>query len=240
MLAHNAIVELMIFWAIIGFIHAVEFYARYQESRTTALRLEAELASAQLEALAAQLRPHFLFNTLSAISELMHQDTAAADRMLGLLSDLLRETLRRPDGHDISLGEEMSLLRLYIEIMKVRYGPRLDIELTASAEAEDARIPAFLLQPIVENAFEHGVVRRRGPALVRVAATVEQAGALRHLIVTVRDDGPGLSHESNRVGVGLANTRRRLERRYGEEQELVLRELPDGGTEAFIRMPYVA
>jgi signal transduction histidine kinase len=237
--AGDGLNELMLFWAIIGIIHAIEFARRYQEGRTTAARLEAELASAQLEALAAQLRPHFLFNTLGAISELVHRDPDAADRMLTQLSELLRETLDRSGGHDGTLAEEMGLVCRYLDIMRTRVGPRLTVELDVPDEASDAQVPIFLLQPLIENALEHGVARRRGPARIRIGAAVLDGDGTRRLRLSVRDDGPGLGPAMG-TGIGLANTRRRLARRYGSEHALVLTDCPDGGTEAAITIPYTS
>lgn len=233
--------ELTIFWSVVGIIHALEFFRRYEARQADALRLESELANARLEALAARLRPHFLFNTLGAISELTHKDPDGADRMLALLADLLRETLRRPAETAIPLADEIAHLRSYVEIMRVRYGARLTVTIDIAALAATAMVPALLLQPLVENAFEHGISQRAGPCRVSVHAFVEsRPGRERELSVLVEDDGVGLGGASLDEGTGLATTRQRLSRQYGDHCSLVVRPLPQGGTQAVIVLPFTS
>jgi two-component system LytT family sensor kinase len=240
LLAADTMSELTIFWAVLGIIHAVEFYRRYQTRQADAVRLEGELAGARLEALASQLRPHFLFNTLGAIGELTHQDPDSADRMLKQLADLLRETLRRPSDADIPLFDEIALLDRYVGIMRVRYGSRLTVAMDLTDQAGEALVPAFLLQPLVENAFEHGIARRPGPGRVHIAAST--GTSLRgdaELWLVVEDDGVGLAEACEENGIGLATTRQRLVRRYGDRHRFLLQVTPGGGTQAKIVIPFV-
>ena len=215
---------------------------RLREHELDARHLEASLAEARLSALRSQLDPHFLFNTLNALAVLMHRDVAKADTMLTRLAELLRATLRHPQDHEIPLREEIGVLERYLDIMQLRFGPRLLVERDVPADLDDALVPGFLLQPLVENALEHGVSRRTGPVRVRIAAAVTAEGRLR---LTVTDDGPGLApkqarwsgpaHESG--GIGLTNTRRRLEELYGDDHLLTLERIPDVGTEAAVELP---
>ena len=218
-----------------GGVYALELRRRLVHRERQALQLEASLSEARLDALASQLRPHFLFNTLNAISVLMHRDARAADVMLTRLADLLRATLQAPAAHEIPLGEEAALLRRYLEIMRVRYGPRLTVDEAFPAELGDALVPPFLLQPLVENALEHGIARRAGAGSVEIAAGAVD-GRLR---LSVTDDGPGPGGGSGRwsEGVGLSNTRRRLEQLYGAAGSLVLEPAEGGGTRATIELP---
>ena len=233
--------ELVVLGAATAVAHGARVTRRLREHERDARSLEASLAEARLSALRSQLDPHFLFNTLNALAVLMHRDVAKADTMLTRLAELLRATLRHPQGHEIPLREELGVLDRYLDIMQLRFGPRLLVERDVPADLEDALVPGFLLQPLVENALEHGVSRRTGPVRVRVAAAV----AGRRLRVSVTDDGPGLeprqarwsgpAHESG--GIGLTNTRRRLEELYGDDHALTLRRIPDVGTEAAVELP---
>jgi LytS/YehU family sensor histidine kinase len=233
--AAKGIGELLTFGIMAGGAYALEFRRRLRERESQALQLQTRLAEARLDALSSQLHPHFLFNTLTALSVLIHRDPAAADLMLTRLADLLRATLRAPAAHQVPLGEEMELLGRYLDIMRVRYGPRLTVETRVPDELADALVPPFLLQPLVENALEHGVARRAGAGRVEVAA--EAVGGRVRLSVT--DDGPGGDSDplAGGEGIGLSNTRARLEQLYGAEQRLVLERVPGVGTRAMVEIP---
>lgn len=244
LLAANAVSEVMIFWALMGIVHAIEYYRRFRERETAALALAARLAEAQLAALRSQLRPHFLFNTLNAIAELVHRDPEAADRMLGRLADLLRATLEQADAHEVSLGDELALLDCYVEIMRVRYGQRLAIEIMVPVGLADVLVPPLLLQPLVENAIEHGIARRPGRGHVSISATLVQMGTALQVRLTVSDDGLGLTlGPSGAVsggvieGIGLSNTRQRLAQLYGENQTLQLESADGKGTRVIVELP---
>lgn len=240
LLAADLTSELTIFWAVLGIIHAVEFYRRYQTRAAYAMRLEGELAGARLDALVSRLRPHFLFNTLGAISELTHKDPDGADRMLTQLADLLRETLRRPSDADIPLAEELALVDRYVSIMRVRFGSRLTVTVEVTALSREALVPVFVLQPLVENAFEHGIGRRPGPGNVLIHASVETTvTGTAELRLVVEDDGVGLADSQDDGGLGIASTRQRLARRYGDGHRFLLRRMPGGGTRAGISIPFV-
>jgi two-component system, LytTR family, sensor kinase len=230
-LARGFASETIAFWALIGIVYGVEYHRRYRERELHAARLEAELASARLDALTAQLQPHFLFNTLNSISTLMRRDVDAADEMLAHLSGLLHRTLRQQDRHEIPLSEELELLRHYLDIMQIRFHDRLAVRMEIDEQLTGARVPPFILQPLVENAIRHGIGRKPGAGTIEIAAR-RVADSIE---ISVRDDGEG--HAGGDEGVGLSNTRRRLRELYGERGRLELRGCEGGGLCAVLRIP---
>jgi two-component system, LytTR family, sensor kinase len=233
LLAGNALTELIIFWAIIAVIFAVEFYRRSRDREALALQLSGRLTLAQLDALRGQLRPHFLFNTLNAIATLIHRDVNAADAMIARLAALLRASLQHEATHEVPLDVELSLARDYVGIMEARYGPRVSVSWRIGEGLGDALVPAFVLQPLIENAFEHGVARASGAATVSIVVAPEDGS----LVLRVRDSGPGVSDAADQESVGLGNTRRRLEQLYGPRHSLRLASAPGRGTEAIVTLP---
>jgi sensor histidine kinase YesM len=228
----------MIFWAASAAIHGVEFYRRLRARERQALILEQRLTRARLDALTAQIRPHFLFNTLNSITTLIRRDPEGAEKMVMQLADLLSATLRSPEEQEISLREEMDLLDSYLSIMQVRFGSRLSVERDVSSAATDALVPAFILQPLVENALEHGIARRPGPGRITVAAS-RNNGSLE---LTVGDDGPGIDVAANSAGngIGLANTRKRLAELYSGGASLTIDSRAGQGTAVRIAIPFRA
>jgi two-component system, LytTR family, sensor kinase len=214
----------------------VHLIAGYRESRRRELRealLEARLARAELASLRSQLQPHFLFNALHSVSALMEEDTAAARRVLLRLADLLRQALEHLNAQEVTLEQELEFVRAYLEIQRVRFADRLETRIAVSPEAAAARVPSFILQPLVENAVRHGIERSTGPGRIEIEAE-NGDGRMR---LRVRNTGPGLSPErQDRSGLGLENTRTRLERLYGNAHRLELRDV-DGGVEALVEIP---
>jgi two-component system, LytTR family, sensor kinase len=226
---------ILYYWALIAVSHALDYYGKYREGQLRAAQLEAGLTRARLHLLKTQLQPHFLFNTLNAISALLHVDADAADRMLARLGDLLHLALEDFAVQEAPLTRELEIARSYLEIEQGRLGPRLIVDWNIAAEACDAWVPTFLLQPLIENAVRHGIAARIEPGCIEIHA--RRKGAELHL--EVRDDGPGLlpgGEESG--GVGLANTRARLRHLYGTAQRLELANLPRGGCVARIVLPF--
>ncbi|AHG89373.1 histidine kinase internal region [Gemmatirosa kalamazoonensis] len=213
------------------------FSRRYALRRHEAARREAELhaqlAEARLDALRRQLDPHFLFNTLNAVSALVERDPRGVRRMIARLSELLRHSFEGGDEAEAPLREELALLARYVEIMQVRFQGRLTVETHADENVLDALVPTMILQPIVENAIKHGVERATGPGSVRIGAAAD-GGAL---VLTVRDDGPGPAAPSARTGVGVRNTVERLRQLYGDAGSFTLAPGATGGTVAEIRLP---
>jgi signal transduction histidine kinase len=215
--------------------HAVMFYQRSRERERSEAALRVRLSQAQLEALKSQLHPHFLFNTLNSVAALMHWDVAAADEMVTQLSELLRETLRHPGTHEIPLSEEIALIERYLCIVSARFQDRLTVVYDVAPDVRTALVPHFILQPLVENALEHGIALEPGPG--RVAISAGRDGD--RLRIAVVDDGPGLEPgATNGNGVGLANTRARLAELYGEQQAVILEAASPKGTRVTVELPY--
>jgi hypothetical protein len=198
-----------------------------------AAALRARLAEARLEALRAQLQPHFLFNTLNSVSSLLYRDARAADRMIARLAELLRLSLGVDARTEIPLREELALLGRYLEIERLRFEERLRVELDLAPEAAEVPVPPLLLQPLVENAVRHAVARRREGGRVAIGARVEGDS----LVVRVADDGPGLPPGGAIPGVGLSNTRARLRETYGPAAELAIHDAPGGGVVVVVTIP---
>ena len=216
--------------------YASDFYNRYQENAMRASQLEAQLAQAQLDALKMQLHPHFLFNTLNSISALLHKDVETADKMIARLGDFLRMTLRNSGQQEITVAEELEFLKCYLEIERIRFHDRLTVEMDIQPAAETAQVPNLLLQPIVENAIRHGISASNKAGKLSISASCSQ-GILH---IRVQDNGPGLrgNGAEYREGVGLQNTRSRLEQLYGKQQKLHLYNSSEGGLTVEIEMPY--
>jgi signal transduction histidine kinase len=232
-LAEGFIFENIAFWCVIAAVHAIEFHQRVREREVLTARLQARLSEAQLDALASRLHPHFLFNTLQGISTLVYRDPAAADAMLGHLSTLLRRALARGQGHEVSLAEELALLEEYLAIVQARFGDRVVVEREVDSSALGGLVPQLVLQPLVENAVEHGVARRAGAG--RIGIRVKREGDRVRIAVT--DDGPGLERPAQE-GVGLSSTRLRLGELYGEAGTLALEPGPAGGLVATVTVPF--
>lgn len=235
MVTINFVGESLAFWAMIAVIYAVEYYDGIRQREIQAATLKAELAEARLDALGAQLHPHFLFNTLQGISTLLYRDAAAADRMLTRLSSLLRRALDRSDP-EVTLAEEMEMVAEYAEIQRTRFGDRLVVDQAVSVTLAGALVPRFILQPLVENAIRHGISRRAEAGRIRIAAARENG----HLVLSVADNGPGpgANRTQRAEGTGLSNTRRRLTALYGELGTVALSEPPEGGTLVTVALPY--
>ena len=234
--ARSMISEVIAFAAVAAAIHAVVFYGRYRDREALSAQLQARLTDAQLHALRAQLNPHFLFNTLNAITTLLHRDPQRADTMLTRLGELLRLTLRSEPDHEIPLRDELALLDRYLEIMRMRFEDRVTVSRQVEPAIADALVPSFVLQPIVENAFEHGVSKRQSPGCVEVGAWLAEGGT--QVVLQVRDDGPGPNASGRTDGIGITNTRRRLEEMYAGTGRLDLSAAPGGGTLVELRFPY--
>ena len=240
----NYHVEFLTYWAIVGIAVAANYYQRYRERELSASqlqlstsKLEAQLAQTRLEALRMQLQPHFLFNALNSISVLMREDVEAANRMLVELGNLLRLTLAIETTHEISLKKEIELIESYLLIQQTRFQDRLQVSMMIDPTALDMRVPSLILQPLVENAIKHGIAARAGSEKIEIRA--ERCNG--NLKLQVRDNGPGLTRnpgDGHQLGIGLSNTRDRLERLYGGEHRLELINRNEGGVCATIIIPF--
>jgi signal transduction histidine kinase len=220
---------LMTYSAIAALSYALGYQRESQGRAVKAAHLEARLAEARLKTLEAELHPHFLFNTLHAISTLIHVQPEAADRMISRLSDLLRITFARSGAARVALQEELEFLEKYLEIEQTRFQDRLTVSYDIDPDTLDAEVPRMILQPLVENAIKHGVAPRNAPGTIRIVAAREGES----LRLEVRDNGVGLSGTARarlHRGVGLSNTRDRLECLYGQKHQLVFLEAGEGLT----------
>jgi signal transduction histidine kinase len=232
-LARSFITENIAFWCVILAVHAIEFHQRVREREVLTARLQARLSEAQLDALTSRLHPHFLFNTLQGISTLVYRDPAAADAMLGHLSTLLRKALSKGQGHEVTLAEELALLDEYLAIVEVRFGDRVEIVREIDSSALTSMVPQLLLQPLVENAIEHGIARRAGAGRIGIRV-LRDGDTLR---ISVSDDGPGIERPVP-DGVGLSSTRLRLGELYGVKSSFSLAPGSAGGLVATVTLPF--
>lgn len=263
----STLLDLLAYGAIVGVAHSVHFYRRFRERERRALSLESSLANARLNALRAQLQPHFLFNSLNAIATLLRRDPHLAEATLMSLSELLRLSLSRSEKPELALREEMEFVQRYLEIQQTRFGDRLRVEQDIEPAALDCLVPCLLLQPLVENAIRHGIEPADKAGVVRL--TAHRQGA--NLLLTVEDNGVGLADtapdlrslktpslrteaaslpadsqvgsvmrpaSSEGSGIGLANLRARLEALYGACHALDLVSRPEGGLAVRIEIPW--
>ena len=236
----------MLYWAILCVGLAVGYYGMFREREAHATELEVRasqlqtrLARAHLHALRMQLQPHFLFNTLHAISALMDEDVRGARRMIARLSELLRLTLEQGGRSEVTLREELELIDRYLDIEEVRFQDRLRVQRDVDPEALEAEVPSLILQPLVENAIRHGIWPHAQAGLLEIRAARED-GMLR---LQIRDDGPGI-HEDRLAtlneGIGLSNTRERLRQAYGDASEFRLENAAEGGLRVTLILPFQA
>ncbi len=216
-------------------LYVLHHVRKGEAEREARLALEAAVATAQLQALRAQLQPHFLFNTLNALSGLVGEDPTRAKAMIARLGHFLRLTLEAPQAGEVPLREEVRYLEAYLDIQRMRFGDRLTFSISIPEAEGELPVPHLLLQPLVENAIQHGLAPRPGRGVLAVRAGRE-AGCLW---LEVEDDGVGL-REGHGEGVGLANTRARLRARHGDAAELTLEPRPGGGAVARLRLPVEA
>lgn len=228
---------MVIYWAVVGTHAGIRWHARWQDEVIGAARLREDVAQANLQALRAQLNPHFLFNALNAVVTLIGRDPAIARDTLVRLSELLRASLTAGETQETTLAQELELTARYLEIEEVRFADRLTVEWTIAPGLAEWRVPAFALQPLVENALRHGFARRRDPGTLRISARADDEA----LELLVRDDGPDADDStlsaSNGAGIALKNLRARLERLYGPSASLILRPREGGGMDAVVRIP---
>jgi len=235
----EAPVDVILYTVTVAFVYLFDHYRRARDREVTTAQLEARLAEARLQALAMQLQPHFLFNTLNMISEMVYANPEAADQMIARLSELLRLTLRESGRQVAPLSRELVVLELYVDIMKGRFQEKLAITLDVGPGAPEALVPPLILQTIVENSIRHGIDPLTGEVRIGIRCAVD-GGCLT---LEVRDDGPGLAGSylaSESSGIGLANTVRRLEQLYGDAQQFSMEPSNTGGLLVRMKIPYRA
>jgi two-component system LytT family sensor kinase len=238
--------QVVLYWAVLGAAYMVEFVRRYRERDRAAAELEQKLARTTLEALRMQLNPHFLFNALNSVNELMEMDVREAQRTLVRVSDLLRLSLRSAAQSLIPVWQEIELVELYLQIARVRYGTGLSADISVDPSVVDAMIPSFLLQPLVENALKHGLAPGHKDQCIEVR--LSRRGNDMEIIVDDNGKGlDGLLTTSGRflaavpsvdgLGIGLTNTRSRLAMLYGDRYAFRMSNQPTGGCRVEIRLP---
>jgi hypothetical protein len=222
-----------VYFAVLGVEHALRFFVEARERETQAARLQAQLAEARMGALRTQLQPHFLLNSLNAITVIVRdRDTATATRMLEQLGDMLRRLMRPDRPQVVPLSEELEFVRQYLGIETVRFSDRLVPTFEVDGTVLGAAVPELLLQPLVENAVRHGLARRATATLLRIEARRDGS----ELVLAVTDDGPGPDDPAE--GVGLGATRERLATLYGGRARLELGRTAEGGARVEVRLPY--
>ena len=222
-----------------GLYFGIRYYQQLQMQTEQTLRANSAAHEAQLKMLRYQLNPHFLFNTLNAISTLiLDRANETANLTVSKLSDFLRYTLDNDPKNQVTLRKELEAIDLYLEIEKVRFGDRLTVQREIETAAQDALVPSLILQPLIENAIKYAVTPRVDGGCVRLSAKIRGD----KLLLTLADDGPGLkqqqSNATSSTGVGLINTRERLQELYGDEQALSLKDNDPKGLVVTINIPY--
>jgi len=235
-LVANSQYQFLKYWVVVGLVQSYDYYRKYRERELKAAQLETELAQAQLDALRTQLNPHFLFNTLNSISVLMKRDVEAADRMLLQLSGLLRLALSKNEAHEIPLRQELEFLERYLQIEQTRFRDRLTVRMEIDPAALPALVPQLIFQPLVENAIKHGIADREADGMIEIRAERRNG----QVCLQVRDNGPGLngSVDGLSAGVGLSNTRARLDHLYGADGRLELSNAAEGGLIVAATLPF--
>jgi signal transduction histidine kinase len=230
------LISLIVYAFILTIIYVTESRQRIARQQTEAARLNEQLSKAELGALRRQMEPHFMFNTLNAISGLIrdNRNDAAISMIVGL-SEFLRRAAEDSNRPHVALGEEVEYLQRYLDIQKVRFAERLQVSVDVPAELLPVQVPNLVLQPLVENAIKHGVAKRAEGGAIRVAAS----RANERLSLSVYNDGPALRTDwaTSRVGIGLSNLRTRLQILYGTRFELSLRNVSTGGVEVLVSLP---
>jgi two-component system, LytTR family, sensor kinase len=233
----NLVSHYLIFWGLVGLAHAWFYHRRAQQRELRTAQLETLLAQTRLQMLSMQLQPHFLFNTLNTIAELVHHEPATAERMIGGLSHLLRETLQAGGVERVPLDHELRLLDRYVDIQRARFGDRLTVTLSIDESARRATVPGLLLQPLVENAIKHGIGARSGAGSIVITAARQGD----RLVIEISDDGSGLRGETVVEGVGLGNCRARLAALFGSDAAgLTIANRDDRGAVVRLTMPFQA
>jgi signal transduction histidine kinase len=238
---YTMLLNFFFYWVVLIVGWSLDYQRKFREGETKAALLTAQLAEAQLQALKMQLHPHFLFNTLNSISALLHQDVEAADKMVARLGNFLRLTLENGGAQLTTLREELEFLRLYLDIERARFKDRLGIRIETENDAPalmSARIPNLILQPLVENAIRHGIARRYAPGWIDVRALIHD-GRLR---IEVVDNGPDVASRDGAAprfkdGVGLSNTRARLDQLYGGDYLLAFKSNEPHGLIVTLEIP---
>lgn len=227
-----------LYWIIVGLSYVMHHYREAKERELRASQLETQLAQARLQALEMQLHPHFLFNALHTIAVLVRTDRKSqAVRVVTDLAELLRRALDNVGTHLVPLKDEVEFIRRYLEIEQIRFGDRLCVKMDVDPDTQGAEVPHLVLQPLVENAIRHGIAPRSTPGSLEIQASQRDG----RLVLTVRDDGPGLPATLDAptgAGLGLSTTRERLQQIYGDDHRFVVANAEGGGVAVELEIPF--
>jgi len=232
--ARQLVLDLGWYFIIVALAHAEHYAAVSRVETVRRAQLQSQLDAARLDALQSQLRPHFLFNTLTTIAEQVYGDPAGADTMITRLSRLLRSSFVDPEVQEVTLRQELELLQCYLDIARVRFRERLTIDFDIHPNALDAFVPRFLLQPLAENALQHGIEPAEAGGRLELLVRAHQ----EIMTLELHDDGVGLAAGAVRHGTGLRNTRERLAHLYGDAAHLEIMSRPAGGTTVRVTLPF--
>jgi two-component system LytT family sensor kinase len=230
--------DIICYFTIVAIESAMRYHRRFEFGRIRNIKLTGQLAGARLHALKLQLHPHFLFNALNSLSELMREDPAAAEKMIRNLEMFLRLTVNHDHLQEVPFEKELEFLKCYLAIENVRYQDRLNVKMEIEPQTMKVIVPNLMLQPIVENAIRHGIAPRSSRGRIEIQAKRDN-GMLQ---LSVRDNGPGISKSkkkeiSKRSGLGLSNTRERLIQLYGDNHRFELMNAPEGGLIVILEIP---
>jgi two-component system, LytTR family, sensor kinase len=228
--------SMLVYFIMLFVIQVMIYNKKLKDEHARSMQLQSDLVQSQLDVLKAQLQPHFLFNTLNSISVLTRENPKLADKTIHLLSDLLRYSLKHARQQFVTLEAEISFIKDYLAIEKIRFGNRLKIEIDVSPETLSINIPSLLLQPLVENAIKHGVAKKRGDGLIQIIAKKKS----NYLTLQILDNGQGegqQAHSENNLGLGLTNMQKRLDSLYGADYNFRLENEQDKGTRVLIEIP---
>ena len=222
------------YWFILGAYYGLDYYNQYREHKLKTVELENQLVHAQIRALKMQLQPHFLFNTMHAISTLMEEDVKTARRMIAKLSSLLRQTLDNIGVEEVPLNHEIEFLKSYLEIEQTRFHDRLKINYKIDTQTLNASVPNLILQPLVENAIKHGITPYAQGGTIEIASERFED----RLVLKVSDNGKGNSNGGFKEGVGLKNTKERLTQHYGKDFSMEINTDKGNGFQVIISIPF--
>ncbi len=223
------------YWFILGTYYGLDYYSQYREHKLKAIELETQLAHAQIRALKMQLHPHFLFNTMHAISTLMEEDIKTARRMIAKLSSLLRQTLDNIGVEEVPLNQEIEFLKSYLEIEQTRFQERLKISYKIDPQTLNASVPNLILQPLVENAIKHGISPYAQGGKVEIVSEKNND----RLVLKVSDDGKGSRNGNFKEGVGLKNTKERSTQHYGNDFSMEIKTDEGKGFTVTLTIPFI-
>jgi sensor histidine kinase YesM len=228
--------DILCYGTIVAVESSLRSYRRFEKGKIRAAKLSSQLGRARLQALKMQLHPHFLFNALNSLSELMQEDPEAAQQMIKNLEKFLQLTMKSNHVLEVPFEEELEFLKCYLAIEYVRFQNRLNIKMDIEPQILKVAVPNLVLQPLVENAIRHGIAPRKSAGQIEIKASRKNG----MLMVSIQDNGPGLSRTQRKIlpgGLGISNTRERLRQLYGNHHRFEMINAPEGGLIVTLEIP---